>query len=204
MTQRRPEAPVLRLPVRLTPRQVLTFVIGVSGIALVVVLLSSALASAGSGTTGGLLGALGLLLTAALAAYLYLPNLLSLATLAVQRRARLVLDEEGIVVSHGPPTSLVDSRLARTDCAAVVTSPFSLPNGKVINYVQFVPARPGAAAFPETNAWIVAKAATLGVPLATGAMTAMSHQRFRKEVAEVVDWVRLHNPEVRIVESLRD
>jgi hypothetical protein len=45
---------------------------------------------------------------------------------------------------------------------------------------------------------------TLGVPPAIGAITALSHQRFRKEIAEVVDWVRLHNPEVRIVESLRD
>jgi hypothetical protein len=203
MGRRSPEDPVLRLPVRLTPRQVLNVLIGAIGIGVVLALLAAAVVSAGSGTTGGLLTALGLLLTAALAAYLYLPDLLSFVRLAVTRRARLLLDEEGIVVAHGPPTALVESRLAWTDCAAVVTSPFPMRNGRVMNYVQFVPARPEAVAFNPGNAWILAKSATLGVPPETGAMTSVLHARFRDEITEVMAWVRAHNPDLRIVESLR-
>lgn len=204
MGRRHPQDHVLRLPVRLTPRQLLNPVIGLIGVGIILGLLGSALVSAGSGTTAGLLRALGLLLTAALAACLYLPGLVGFVRLAVTRRARLLLDADGIVVAHGPPTALVECRLAWTDCAAVVTSPFPARNGKVVHYVQFVPVRPEAAAFDAGSAWILAKAATLGVPEATGAMTAISHARFRDEIAQVVAWVHAHHPDVRVVESLRD
>lgn len=202
MARRRPEDPALRLPVRLTPRQVLNVVIGVTGAGIVVALLAAAVVNAGRGTTGGLLTALGMLLTAAVAARLYLPNLLRVVHLAVTRRSRLLLNAGGIVVTHGPPTSLHESRLAWTDCAAVVTSTFPLRSGRLIYYVQFVAARPQAVDFSRGNGWILAMAATLGVTPEMGAMTTISHRRLRGELAEVVSWVRAHHPDLRIVESL--
>jgi hypothetical protein len=203
MARRRPEDPILRLPVRVTPRQMLNVVIGLIGVGIALALVLAATLSAGSGSLGGLLTALGLLLTAALAAYLYLPNLLRYVRLALSRRPRLLLDADGIVLTHGPPTDLVESRLAWPDCAAVVTSPFPMSNGRVINYVQFVPTRPEAVTFQPESSWILVKATLLGVPPATGAMTSFSHTRFRDEVTAVVEWVRTHYPDLRIVESLQ-
>jgi hypothetical protein len=201
VARRRPEDPVLRLPARLTSRYVLNLVVGVIGLGISVALLAAAVSSAASGGTAGLLTALGLVATAALAAYLYLPSLIRHLRLGLRRPSRLVLDANGITVFSGPAGDLVEAWLGWDDCAAVVTSPLPMPSGEVVNYVQFVPARPDAVRFPADNRWILAAAALVQVPPATAAMTSYARPG-KPQLASVLVWVRTHHPDLRIVESV--
>jgi hypothetical protein len=202
MARRRPEDPTLRLPVRVTPRHVLNLVIGLIGVGIALVLVVAAVVNAGSGSSSGLLTAVGLMLTAALAAYLYLPALVRTVRIGLRRPMRVVLDRTGITVTTGPATDLVESWLGWDDCVAVVTSPLPTPDGRGVNYVQFLPARPEAVRFPPDNKWILATAALVRVPPCTAAMTSFARPG-RPELGELLAWVRAHRSELRIVESVK-
>ncbi len=193
--------PVFSIPFRVGRRRLFALVVNATGIVVALALLGWGVAEALSGTTAGLLTGLGLVVTAAVAAYLYLPALLAGGRgLSRHGLDRLRLDDQGIVVSHGAGP-FVEARLPWRNCAAVVSSAVPMPHGQVAVYVQFVASREDAVAYPAGTRAVAANVRVLGVPEALAAMTCFNPYRRRHEIRDCVAWVRAHHPEVRVVES---
>jgi hypothetical protein len=193
-----------RVSQRPTGRRRLNLVIGFMGFGIVVVLVVAAVRSTSEGSTTGILTGLGMLLTAALAAFLYGPETWRVLRLTVSRRPFLLLDEEAIRVTHGAYLAdMVEASTSWTNCAVVVVSPLVTPRGHRLRYVSFVPSDPAAVTFPAGSRLIGHRAQLIHVPEALAALTSFFSWRNRSEVRELVGWVRHHHPEVRIIESGR-
>jgi hypothetical protein len=201
MGRRAQEETTFRIAFRVGRRRPFVLVVNGIGLVVAVVLLGWGLAEVLSGTTAGVLTGLGLAATALVAAYLYVPGLVASGRgLTRAGTDRLRLDEHGIVVNHGAGP-FVEARLAWEDCAAVVSSALPMPHGQVAVYVQFVASRADAAVYPPHDRAIGANARVLAVPEALAALTCFTPYRRRHEIRDCVAWVRLHHPEVRVVES---
>jgi hypothetical protein len=191
-----------RIPLRYGRRRLFALVVNTIGLCVTVAIVVWAVGTALEGTTSGLVRALGLLLTAVLAARLYVPALVrSQRGVRLRREDRLRLDAQGVLVTHGVPPSLVTARLGWDDCAVLVSSAVPMPDGREACYVQFVAAHAAAVDFPAGRPAIDAVARVLGVPEPLAAMTCFAPGRLRDELRDCVAWVRTHRPAVRIIAS---
>jgi hypothetical protein len=194
--------PSFRIPLRHGRARSFGLVVNTIGLGVTVAILVWAVGTAFEGTVSGLLRAFGLLLTAALAAYLYVPPLeASLRGMRLRREDRLRLDDGGILVTHGVPPSLVTARLRWDDCAALVSSVVPMPDGREACYVQFVATHAAAVDVPAGRPAIGAVARVLRVPEPLAAMTCFNPSRLREEMDACVAWVRTHRPGVRVIAS---
>jgi hypothetical protein len=170
--------PSFRIPLRHGRARSFGLVVNTIGLGVTVAILVWAVGTAFEGTVSGLLRAFGLLLTAALAAYLYVPPLeASLRGMRLRREDRLRLDDGGILVTHGVPPSLVTARLRWDDCAALVSSVVPMPDGREACYVQFVATHAAAVDVPAGRPAIGAVARVLRVPEPLAAMTCFNPSR---------------------------
>ena len=193
----RTEQPVFRVPLRFSGRVLLNAVIGFVGLGITLALFVSAAASV---SDGGLLTGAGLSACGVVAGYLYGPNLVRFLRVALRKRPYLrLLDEDGVRITHGPALATrAEASLPWSDCAAVVSSP--LPELRLL-YVQFVSARPDAVRLPADLSTITQKARTLAAPEHLAAMTSYWRPANRRELDALLEWVRRHHPDLRIVES---
>jgi hypothetical protein len=194
--------PSFRIPLRYGRRRRFALLVNAIGLCVTVAIVVWAVGSALEGTASGLVKAFGLLLTAALAAYLYVPALVrSLRGVCLSREDRLLLDDQGILVTHGVPPSVAMARLGWEDCAVLVSSVVPMPDGREAYYLQFVAAHAAAVDFPGGGPAIDAVARVLRVPEPLAAMTCFAPGRLRHELRDCVAWVRAHRPDVRIIAS---
>lgn len=194
------------VPMRVGTPFVRRLVLDLCSLGVALTLFLSAYPTAAQGTVSGLIVGALLLGGAGWIVLRSMPPFIASIRLCFSRPFRLRLDDDGITLVHGEP-QLTPAFLSWADCAALVVSPLPLPNGKRLNYVQFVPVRDDRVQFTPIARGadlMRAKAVVCRVSEAAAAMIWFSPPKRRAELERVVAAVVVRRPGLRVVTSLKD